>query len=880
MKSNRPDRNDFSEALDALRQETPDPAAAEAAAGRIRRQLQEAAGAAPVPDHEPIRGCAAFQSLMPEYHAGTLSPARRALLDDHAHECVACRKALWKATSPAAPAVRLSGRRVPWAWAAAAALVLVLAAAYQIGWLDRFFLSGAEARAVAEQVDGRLFTVRDGAVAPLAAGAEIAAGQTVRAARGTHALLRMPDGTRIEMNQLSELRLEPRRDGASVGLRRGDIIVRAAKQPAGRHLYVDTADCRVTVVGTVFAVSNGPKGSRVSVLEGRVKVESDGRAETLQPGEQASTHPSIGLRPIGEEVAWSPNSAEYKALMDGVKEAGREMFRQLAALPLRHESKLLPLVPEGTAVYAAVPNVSGAVADAGAKIRDLIRQNPELQAAWEGKSGHGPAQADVDETLARFRELGGLLGDELVVAVRDVHGERPSVLILAETSDPERLKAALADGLSRLKAGDKETAPVCLVEDPTRIPDAAGFFIYVDDGVMAAATDAGSLRRFAAGKSAFAETPFHAEIARAYREGVSWLVAADLAALRDPGMTARDAEGREIASAGVEQLRYVVLEHKTVGQQPQLRASLDFAGKRQGVPAWLGSPAPMGSLEFVSPDAAAAACVLVEEPEAILDEILQAASGSGGDALAGLLQFQQEHNVNVRDDLAAPLGGEFLVALDGPVLPTPAWKAVLLVDDPARLQQTIETLVADFSRRLQDEGKPGLALAAEPLEGVPAWSLAMAGAEPSLHYVFWEGYLVMAPSRAQLSDAIRNRASGYTLPRSEAFQSALPVDGHGQFSAILYQNWETLAGTVEGFVPDAKNPDQAGELAEVRELLKNARPMMLSAWAGADRIELAWAGPQGMNLMDLAAFGNLGRVLKAHRGGLVGEPEGRRPGRH
>jgi hypothetical protein len=323
----------------------------------------------------------------------------------------------------------------------------------------------------------------------------------------------------------------------------------------------------------------------------------------------------------------------------------------------------------------------------------------------------------------------------------------------------------------------------------------------------------------------------------------------------------------------------VVVEHKTVGQQPQLRASLGFAGKLQGVPAWLGAPAAMGSLDFVSPGAAAAACVLVDEPEAILDEILDIAASSDGNALAGLLQFQQEHNVSVRDDLAAPLGGEFLVALDGPVLPTPAWKVVLLVDDPARLQQTIETLVAELSRELQDEGKPALALAAEPLEGVPAWSLAPAGGEPVLHYVFWEGYLVMAPTRAQLSDAIRNRASGYTLPRSEAFQSAIPVDGHDQFSAILYQNWEVLAGPLEGFVPDAKNTEQTGELAAVRELLKNAKPMMLSAWAGTDRIELAWAGPQGLNLMDLSAFGNLGRVLKARQGGLAGEPGEHRPAR-
>ena len=42
-------------------------------------------------------------------------------------------------------------------------------------------------------------------------------------------------------------------------------------------------------------------------------------------------------------------------------------------------------------------------------------------------------------------------------------------------------------------------------------------------------------------------------------------------------------------------------------------------------------------------------------------------------------------------DLAASLGGEFALALDGPLMPVPSWKLVSEVYDPGRFQATLAT---------------------------------------------------------------------------------------------------------------------------------------------------------------------------------------------
>src|SRR3974390_2125217 len=103
--------NEFDDVGREIREEEVDGAVVNAAAGRVREKLfahgTVAAGVV-------IRDCAGYRSLIPEYLAGGLSPARRLLLEDHTHECLGCRRALAEAKAPAGKVVRIDRRPSIW----------------------------------------------------------------------------------------------------------------------------------------------------------------------------------------------------------------------------------------------------------------------------------------------------------------------------------------------------------------------------------------------------------------------------------------------------------------------------------------------------------------------------------------------------------------------------------------------------------------------------------------------------------------------------------------------------------------------------------------------------------------------------------------------
>src|SRR4051794_15796970 len=409
-----------------------DPREVEAAAIRVWARLsQEAAQtgaaasvpvtatAAPAVAAAPhsLHGCEDYQSLIPAYLRGELSPARALLVEDHTRSCVPCRRALREAREgrQAAPAPRRAAqpadRRV---WMALAA-VLLLALGFGTTTLIQDWLAGGSQMARVESVEGTLYRVSGDSSKPIATGASIAEGEEIRTAKGSTAMVRMADGSRIEMGERAGLSLDAARKGNTIQLERGRIIVQAAKQRP-RHLYVATRDALVSVTGTIFAVNSGTKGSRVSVLQGEVRVQQGAKDALLHPGDQVTTHASVERVALKDEVAWSRNAKEYDQLLAELTALGKDIDARVSRPGLRYSTRLLDLAPEGTTIWIALPNLSKSLAETQKILDEKISESPSLAQWWTGVLRSTDSEQKFHEMIAKLGALGSNLGDEIAVA--------------------------------------------------------------------------------------------------------------------------------------------------------------------------------------------------------------------------------------------------------------------------------------------------------------------------------------------------------------------------------------------------------------------------------------------------------------------------------
>ena len=167
--------------------------------------------------------------------------------------------------------------------------------------------------AMAEAAAGTLYRVSGSELRVIEVGERIERGAVIRS-DGNGAIVGLADGSRIEMRSRSELALEQAEDGVRIRLTTGSVIVNAAQQRAG-HLYVQTRDVTVSVVGTVFLVESVETGSRVAVIQGEVHVQQGATLKKLLPGEQVTTAPSLQPVRVAEEISWSPNLEAHLALL-------------------------------------------------------------------------------------------------------------------------------------------------------------------------------------------------------------------------------------------------------------------------------------------------------------------------------------------------------------------------------------------------------------------------------------------------------------------------------------------------------------------------------------------------------------------------------------
>ncbi len=868
--------NLLDESLEKLRsQRLPDEKVA-TTIGQVWEKL-EAAGASStvrLPAMEPtsrIRDCSDLQALIPDYLAGTLNESRRLLLEDHLNQCVPCRRALRVAREgrKPAPVVRARSQGLPWMWiggiSSAAALLLVAALAWS-GAFDEFLPGPEGARATVESLEGTLFRVSSEGSLPVTEGTELWEGDRIRTARLSGAVIRLQDGSRVEMDERSELAVRASRAGQQVELARGQVLVEAAPQEEG-YLAVQTQDCTVTVKGTVFTVNHGTRGSRVSVLEGHVSVARLGKTATLMPGQQYASRETLGRVSLAREVAWSRHAPEHLKVVQQLDALGRELDEAFRS-PLRNSLRLTHLAPENTAIYIALPNLSQSLGEAERIFQERLEQNMELQQWWNQRGAEFEPQ--LREVLERLRNLGAQLGEEIVVAIGLEEGNPGEPLILAEAGSGA--PAAVAREVERINREVGKTV-LRLIDDPFAEQASDGvLFVMVHQGIFAASPSLARLQEvgdlLASGAlSTFAGTRFADRIGEAYQEGVAYLLAVDVKSLIAAQVEREDEPGATDEQAffnrlGLLDVRDILVERRPAGELYETRATVGFDKARQGLASWLAEPASMGSFDFISADATVAAAFVVKDPELMVEDLFQLIQAGDPDAWEELVQFQLETGINLQQDLAAPLGGEIAFALDGPVLPQPSWKMILEVYDPARLQQTIEWALQEVNDQMAQQGESPLELVAQTSGGRTFYSVVSSRGGSEVHYTYVDGYLVAAPSRALLLNAMRFRQTGYTLQRSSKFLERLPADRRTNFSAVMYQDLGSLlAPLAERF---GGSPEELSEETrhQLEQLAGQLQSSLYYAYADSQQITLAGTGDR------FAPFGMSGGL-----GGFLGVAE-------
>ena len=864
-------------AIQSLQNDEPDAAQVAASAGRVADRLgMDAVGELSASSEmEAIRSCEDVQRLMHSYRAGTLSNARSLLIEAHLRDCGACLRrsqsgaALDWSAPKAARAFVWRPQIFGWALPAVCALLVCSFFVYRTYWQVP-----PGVRAEVQSIDGSAYSISDAGDRQLAPGDKLTEGEHLRTSGGAHAVLRLSDGSTVEVNERSVLGVGARGHNMTIALDNGAVIVQAAKRDSG-HLYVKTPDCRVAVTGTVFSVNSGIKGSRVAVLQGSVQMAHAGVDTLMHAGDQLATYDNPSPAPddeqIAQQISWSHDRDKYLPLLAQFALL-QHRLEKIPSPQARYSSDLLQRVPADTLLYVSIPNLGDYLSEANKVFQDQLKQSPVLQQWWE--RGHSTNAADptaaLDSLVDKLHQTSQYLGDEVVIVgvKQPNNSDRPGIAVIADVQ-----KSGLDDFLKTQPLFSGSTHGLVVFDEASlgaapASTEQSGGYALIRQHEAVFSNSVATLKQIDAqlnaGASGFAAGAFGQQIAAAYTRGAGVILAADLHQMMSsqPNLIhARHGNQVALDSSGMEDVQYLIAEHRESNGKPENHLNLQFSGTRQRVASWLAAPAPMGSLDYITPNAALAIAVLSKDPKAIADDIL--AMVASDDAQKNdLAETQAKLGINFRDDLAANLGGEFLVSLDGPVLPTPSWKAVIEVRNPEQLESTLERLTQSINS-LNAKGAHSIAIDSSDFGAQRYYAVHdQTLGKIVTQYTFADGYMIVAPDRALLIEALQTHASGNSLARSTSFKAVLPKDGNENYSAVAYQNlgpvMTPLLSQVSGETADA-----------IRQLAADAKPTAICAWGKDSRIEAA--SDSHLFGFDFLTLGTLIHSGNKHTGANVSE---------
>ena len=815
-------------AIRAVQSDEPSAAEFTAASSRVAHRLSiDDVGVATM----AIEGCEDVRQLFPALRAGVLSAPRTLLVEAHLRDCSRCRHHFggsgasldWSKPEVA----RLSlwpARTLAWAAASAFALLVGGSFVYRAYWQIP-----PGVRAEVQSIDGSAYRFAAEGDRPLAVGDSLADGEQVRTSGGGHAVLRLRDGSTVEVNERSVLEVGARGRNTTVTLEDGDLIVEAAKHDTG-HLYIKTPDCRVAVAGTVFSINTGIKGSRVAVLQGTVDVQHSGIDSLIRAGDQVATSDNLTPAPVAQQIAWSHDRDKYLPLLAQFATL-EHSIEQIPFPQSRFSSDILDEVPANTLLYISIPNLGQFLSEANQVFQDQLTQSPALQQWWN--QAHAQNTNDFNELIEKIHQTSQYLGDEIVV-VAIQQAKKPAVALLADVKQgglDEYLRKQFPspDSKAGLQILDESALAAADVSAEGNTSKSGGYALVRSDKAVFSNSIA-ALKivdaQLNSGSSGFASSPFGKQVASAYTRGAGILLAADLQQMmagKHAFANVAKHEKQAFEESGMEDVSYLIAEHRETNGEPENRLHLQFSGPRQGVASWLASPAPIGSLAFITPNAAIAVAALSKDPAAIADDIMSMTMSKHGGQNQEWTEAENKLQINFRADLAATLGGDFLLALDGPVLPTPSWKAVIEVNDSQQLEQTLEKLANASRTQMKGNNVHSIVIESADVSGQHFYSLRDTSTGNTFaQYTFANGYMIVAPTRALIMEALQTYTSGNSLAHSAAFRALLPKDANENYSAIAYQNLTpVLTPLLSEFSGDSADA--------LRQLAADARPTAICA---------------------------------------------------
>jgi len=557
----------------------------------------------------------------------------------------------------------------------------------------------------------------------------------------------------------------------------------------------------------------------------------------------------------------------------------KEIDEKVSRPGVRYSTRLLDMTPDDTVFYVAIPNLSETLAESNKIIQERLAQNPELAQWWDKEQASSHGRQEWDKVISKVAEFGEQIGDEIVVTAQlaaNGKGEPDGPLVMTTLKDPAAFRSYVEGQLSTLSATTKKIPGIRFVDNPAgEMKTAAAtaksdLYVWINGDVLTASPKIDFLQRVEASAKAasgqYAEGSFRSRIADIYKDGAGFIIAADLQRFIAQSKSDDTKANSALDKLGVTNLKYFIAEIKEDQGKSFNRATLSFSDTSHGMPSWLAAPGPMGALEFISPDANVVAAFVVKEPVRLVDDLMSAMNAVDPKFSEHLQQFQNEAGLNIRDDFAAPLGGEFAFAIDGPLLPTPSWKMVFEVYDPAHLQQTFEKAVDKINELAIKDGKKGFQWERSESGGRTFYTLKSLDFGLELSYAYSNGYLIAGPSRALIDRAVKYHDSGYTLLHSPRFVAALPEDKQANFSALIYQNLSPVLGGLAKKVGGAASALPEEQRRGLGSLVNG--PVLAYAYAQGDHISFALNGEEGpiglkpSNLIGMPGSFGLGNIIQ------------------